>query len=275
MLTFDVPPRIPLWRAAFKRRRDGDIPRIEATAARIPTDAAAYAAFCGFPAGDPLPITWPAVAAGGLQLAVTTAPAFPLPLFGIVHARQRIVRRRFMRASDTLSARCWVEGHRVVRSGGEFDLVVEVSGDTWQGITTVYTRSIQGHGGARAAPIAPPVWTPAHGSTWELPGDLGWRYCAVGGDYNPIHLSPWTSRPFGYRRPIIHGWWALARALAEMGDAVPETCTVEARFVGVMPLPGQLRFHWGRVEDGSVRFEIRGAEGPCVVGAVRAGAPDV
>jgi acyl dehydratase len=274
-LTFHEPPPISLWRAAIKRGRGGEIPRIVATAEHLPTDASAYARICGFPSADPLPLTWPAVATAGLQGAVTTAPEFPLPLLGIVHARQRVVRRRHLTPGEPLAARCTVEGHRVVRSGGEFDLVVEVTdasgAEVWHGVTTVHSRAIRGHGGDRAEPPAGPAWTPTCTSEWQLPADLGRRYAAICGDYNPIHLSPWTSWLFGYKRPIAHGWWALAHAVAEMGDAVPEVCTLDVRFIGPMSLPGTLAFRWGPASDGGTRFELAG-EKPCIIGELRAGA---
>jgi acyl dehydratase len=47
---------------------------------------------------------------------------------------------------------------------------------------------------------------------WELPAGAGRRYARVSGDYNPIHLWPWTARPFGFRAPILHGFATAARA---------------------------------------------------------------
>ncbi|MDP2316422.1 MAG: MaoC/PaaZ C-terminal domain-containing protein [Pseudomonadota bacterium] len=272
-LRYAVPPRISLW-TSFTRRGAwrGEIPRIEAFADTIPTDAAAYARVCGFPMADPLPITWPGVAATGLKLAVMTHPAFPLAVTGIVHTRQRITRRRALRAGEALSARCVVEGHRVVRAGGEFDLVISVSsGDevVWEGVTTILSRAIPGTGGERAASSAPPPLRVTRSTRWVLPADQGRRYAAVSGDYNPIHLSPWTSRPFGFPRPIAHGWWTLARALAELDGDVPDACTVDARFVDAVPLPGTVTFEAGR-RDGreGLAFEVRGRRA-CLVGEVR------
>lgn len=275
-MRFPAPPKVSLWTSFTKRGAwRGELPRIEAVADTIPTDAAAYARVCGFPAADPLPLTWPGVATVGLQLAVMTAPAFPLPVTGIVHTRQRITRRRHVRAGEVLSARCVVDGHRVVRAGGEFDLVVSVSsGDdlVWEGITTILTRGIRGHGGEReGAPVGAPdgAMRVARSTRWRLPADQGRRYAAVSGDYNPIHLSPWTSRPFGFPKPIAHGWWTLARALAELDIDVPEACSVDVRFVAPVPLPGTVGFESGAVEGG-VGFSVRGRK-VCLVGTVRAG----
>lgn len=271
VLSFPEVPKVSLWTSFTKRGAwKGEIPRIEARAERIPTDAAAYAAVCGFPGADPLPITWPGVATVGLQLAIMTSPAFPLPVTGIVHTRQRIRRYRHVRSGEALAATCVVDGHRVGRAGGEFDLCVTVTAagaPVWEGVTTILTKAIRGTG-ERSDPPAEPAWRVARSTTWRLPADQGWRYAAVSGDYNPIHLSPWSSRLFGFKRPIAHGWWALARALAEMDTDVPEACTVEARFVGVMPLPGTLTFASGPLAGGGTRFEVRGKK-PCIVGEVR------
>lgn len=279
-----APPKVSLWTSFTKRGAwKGSLPRIEAMADTIPTGAAAYARVCGFPVADPLPLTWPGVATVGLQLAVMTAPAFPLRVTGIVHTRQQITRRRHVRAGEALSARCVVDGHRVVRAGGEFDLVVTVSsGDefVWEGITTILTRGIRGHGGEREANVVGGMRV-TRSTRWRLPADQGRRYAAVSGDYNPIHLSPWTSRPFGFPRPIAHGWWTLARALAELDTDVPEACTVDVRFVAPVSLPGTVSFEAGAVEGGvrfevcgegrsEVRGEVRGRK-VCLVGTVRAG----
>lgn len=267
---YAAPPKVSLWTSFTKRGAwKGELPRIEVVAATIPTDASAYARVCGFPSFDPLPLTWPGVATAGLQFAVMTAPAFPLPIMGIVHTRQQIVRRRHVRAGEILSARCVVDGHRVVRAGGEFDLLVTVAASdeiVWEGITTILTRGIRGHAGERE-PVEELGMRLTRSTRWRLPADQGRRYAAVSGDYNPIHLSPWTSRPFGFPRPIAHGWWTLARALAELDDDVPAACSVDVRFVAPVPLPGTVTFQSGP-SAGGLDFEVRGKK-VCLVGSVR------
>ena len=44
--------------------------------------------------------------------------------------------------------------------------------------------------------------------------DLGVRYARVSGDWNPHHLWPWSARLLGYKSPIVHGMWTVARTLA-------------------------------------------------------------
>lgn len=44
--------------------------------------------------------------------------------------------------------------------------------------------------------------------------DTGLKYAYVSGDWNPHHLYTWTARILGYRAPIAHGLWTLARSVA-------------------------------------------------------------
>lgn len=268
-LDLDTPPDISLLTLGMKRGRlapGATIPEIVATARRLDGDLAAYRAVCGFPEGPWMPATWPAVCMRGLQAAVMTAPAFPLPVLGIVHVRQEIAWTRPLRVDEPLSATCRVEGHRVVRAGGEFDLELSVrSGDepVWTGVTSVLSRAIRGDGEKRPRPQEEPL-RPHRSVRWSLPADLGRRYARVSGDWNPIHLHPLVSRPFGFARPIAHGWWLLARALAELDHDVPAAGRLSVRFVSPVKLPGWVTFQAERVGD-RVRFEVRGRE-PNLVG---------
>lgn len=259
-------PEVPLWKALTHRPPalavGASIPAIEVRAARVHRDPAAYAAVCGFPPGPHVPVTWPAVACRGLQMAVMTSRAFPLPIPGIVHVRQGITWTRRIGVEEAWAASCRVEGHRVVRSGGEFDLhtKVEIGGEVvWTAVTTILSRAIPGDGEKRPRSQEVPL-RPDRSTRWSLPADMGRRYAKVSGDWNPIHLHPWSARLFGFKRPIMHGWWLLARALAELDDLVPEAGRVEARFLSPVSLPGTVTFE---AEGG--KFEIRGKE-RCVSG---------
>lgn len=50
----------------------------------------------------------------------------------------------------------------------------------------------------------------------QVDGDIGRRYAAVSGDYNPHHLYGWTARLIGYPRQIAHGMWTLSRCLSSV-----------------------------------------------------------
>ncbi|WP_407703405.1 MaoC family dehydratase [Streptomyces triticirhizae] len=96
---------------------------------------------------------------------------------------------------------------------------------------------------------------------WSLPADLGRRYARVSGDRNPIHLHPLTARPFGFRRPIAHGMWTTARALAALDEVLPESFAVNVRFRAPAELPSRPTFHAAPTADGGHAFGLTAATG--------------
>jgi acyl dehydratase len=102
--------------------------------------------------------------------------------------------------------------------------------------------STRDEGDPRAEP--PAAWEPV--TEWRLGGDAGRRYAAVSGDYNPIHLWSWTARPFGFRRPILHGYCAqamVAHALIEhrLGGDPAALRRLRIAFRAPLLLPGRAR----------------------------------
>ncbi len=221
------PPVAPRRRMAVERR--GTVPPPERMAAylratdgtRIPafqgTDAVAPPLFCA---------TWETLAA----LELLTQVADGLPSFaGVVHLEGETVPLRPFRPGDRV--RCRVELERVEETPRGFRLVV--ASRNWNGAEQlcsegsatflVRTRGAAGarEGGrprdAEAAPAAlPEGWEEV--ARWRLGGGAGRRYALASGDYNPIHLWGWTARPFGFRRPILHGFCTqamVAHALVE------------------------------------------------------------
>lgn len=77
---------------------------------------------------------------------------------------------------------------------------------------------------------------------WRLGGDTGRRYAAVSGDVNPIHLSWWTARPFGFHHAIAHGMYTAARALAAVPRRLDAPLRWEVSFGAPVYLPTTVAF---------------------------------
>lgn len=266
LLRFDTMPPMGLYRAAMPRRAryEGAMPPL---AAELPEVALTlddrYRRLCGIPEEGAVPICWPQVFAGPLHLAVLTHPAFPLPAMGIVHVKNRIEQLQPLHVGDKVRIRCALGEARFVKHGLEFDLHTEFfRGQTlvWRASTTALSRAVRGaggkdagarnHGGAGAGD-GPPFRTMTRTTTWRVRADLGRRYAAISGDRNPIHLYPITARLFGFKRPIIHGMWTLARSLAELQDDVPAgPVAVEVFFRRPVMLPSTVLFASAPVERG-------------------------
>ncbi|MGC3996879.1 MAG: MaoC/PaaZ C-terminal domain-containing protein [Anaeromyxobacter sp.] len=255
-LVFRTSP--PTWRAyaaALLSRRPAlvpagqTVPRLEARLDGAVAGAVPLAEFrrlCGCADDGALPITFPHLLANPLHLAMLASPGFPVRLLGVVHVQHRIERRAALPAAAPLDLRCWLEGHRETARGQVFELETEalLAGEVaWRETTTFLARrpapAGQGPRGAAAEPLFP---ARARSEVIAAPADLGRRYAAVSGDHNPIHLWPLTARLFGFRRPIAHGLWSLARIAASLEDArgAPATA-LEASFKLPVLLPAEVQ----------------------------------
>lgn len=148
----------------------------------------------------------------------------PLPLGAMVHVSTDMVWARPLPPGEAI--RCRVELDRVERTPRGLKLTV--LSRNWmgagqlccQGTSVFMVRTRTPDPGEPAHPPRPRLaadpapdadgWTEL--ARWPLAAGAGRRYARVSGDYNPIHLWPWTARPFGFRAPILHGYATAARA---------------------------------------------------------------
>jgi acyl dehydratase len=200
---------------------------------------AAYARVCGFPLSDRLPVTYPHVLGFGLALQLMSGRDFPFPLLGLVHIGNRITVRRVIGADERLTLQVRAIDLRPHDRGSQFTVITQVTAKgapVWSERSTYLHRS-----GDRDKPPSPgravvqPSPEPTAG--WELARDVGRRYAAVSGDYNPIHLHRLTARAFGFPRAIAHGMYTNARCLAALDARLAEAYTVDVRFGRPLLLP--------------------------------------
>ncbi len=237
-------------------RRGGRLPDVELVLSELAVDRAHLAAYdrvCGFRLADELPATYPHVLAFPLAIRLMTDRAFPFPLPGLVHVRNRVTQRRPLRATERITFRVRAEGLAPHERGTQFDVVTEasVAGETVWTDRSTYLRRGGGSGGGRGdrdRPGTAPEPEPA--AVWRVPGDVGRRYAAVSGDRNPIHLHPWAARLFGFRRAIAHGMWVKARCLAAFEGRLPDAYTMDVRFKLPVLLPATVAFTSRREGDG-------------------------
>ena len=217
--------------------------------------AEAYAAVCGFPVKDTVPLPYPHLLAFPLHMAVMTAPEFPYPAIGTVHVENSITGHRPVAVGERLGVTVRVGRPLPHAKGTAFAFATEVHvGDelVWES-TSTYLRRGRGDETAPARqtyPDAPPT-----GTAWRLPGDLGRRYAAVSGDHNPIHLYPLSAKALGFPRQIAHGMWSLARCVAALESRLPDAGRVDVAFKKPILLPGTVAFGSRPVEqEGGVGY---------------------
>jgi acyl dehydratase len=235
----DTPPPLPalspatLLRALFKRpaRTPSTAPATTRylLAGIDAAHVARYRQALGFE-GSHLPLTYCYLLAQRAHLATMLGAAFPFRLVGAIHV------------DNSLSA-----GTGMAPDGPfELDTVVRVAPPAPNGavhalLDTRATRDgglvfacsstylvVRGRRGGRPAGSAPATAPdkPAPDqpglvaiAEWRLSSASGRDYAALSGDWNPIHLWPWSARLMGLKQPIIHGMHTLGRVCAELERA--------------------------------------------------------
>ena len=139
LIYYTTPPALlPLFaRALMPGRHAGegstglpDMPSLEAQLIGADTGTAALARYrnvCGFASQRHIPATWPHILAFPLHLRLLTDRAFPLPLLGLVHLRNRITQHRGIGEGEPLDIRVRLGAAEPTERGIEFDLVTEAT----------------------------------------------------------------------------------------------------------------------------------------------------
>ena len=225
-----LPPALPpmsaatLLRALFKRpsRLAGGAPAPTSyRLAHIDTgQLARYRHALGF-GGTHVPLTYYYLLAQRAHLATMLGASLPFRLAGAIHV------------DNALSAGIGPLPGRPLELGTSVTVDAPAANGAVHALLD--TRAVQGgelvfscrstylvvrgtrSNGARPPACAEPGLAPL--ASWELAPSSGRAYAALSGDWNPIHLWPWSARLMGMQAPIIHGMHTLARACAELERA--------------------------------------------------------
>lgn len=184
---------------------------------RIDTaNLARYNALLGF-AADALPISFYYLPAQRAQLVTMLGPEFPFRLAGMVHVENDI--RELLRPDLALPME--LATHVVVEppagNGARYCELVTVGAQQGRPVFECRSRYLAVRGKRRSGG-APPELVPDHSAKqvgeWSLAPGAGRQYASVSGDWNPIHLWPWSARLLGMKAPIIHGMHTVAKTCA-------------------------------------------------------------
>lgn len=236
---------------------------------------AAYRRVLSLPSGTGLPVLYPHVMSGRLHLAMLGLPDFPFSMLGAVHTRTHVARYAPLPAEGAYTLRTWFDGERAVKSGLEFSVATDLHLDgevVWSSRNAYQVRGRFGE--AEPAPPEADLEAPEGGrqtAQWSLPSSLGRSYARVCGDWNPIHITRWSAKAFGFKRNIVHGYANLAMALDAVG--VPDgPVRLDVAFKGPVYLDGRA---WASA-DGDGRFAVHSPsdDRPAIVGRITQGMPD-
>lgn len=269
-------------RALFLRRaglhKGGRVPNLSAKwldAAADPRNLDEYRKACGVNKDGLLPLLYPYLLTARLQLFIVTARQFPLPFFGMVHQRNRILQHRRIGDMERMNISCCVGESRVVKQGLEFDIVSEISVENervWECVSAYLSRGSYGDAGEPPpGNRLPDLKTPSEEANWDVPRGMGRRYARIGGDYNPIHVSSILARFFGFKRAIVHGMWSAACCLQHLPQFKNHGAVrFDVAFKGPIFVGSRVTMKSAQ-QSGGHRFDLfcEGNPRPCLCGLVR------
>ena len=222
----------------------------------------------------PLPPTLPCLWETALALELLSVAGVGLPRGGLIHLESEVLPLRAMYAGERFRSR--VELERVEAHARGKLLVLRSR--CWNSPGQLCQESVVKLLARSAAPPPPRAVPPTAPDPeeqqswralleWSLPANLGRRYARVSGDYNPIHLWPWSARLMGYRRPLLHGFCIeamVAHALiAELLGGNPRALRrLQIYFRSPLFIPARVRLLVNEAGAAGHRFRLVDAGAP-------------
>ncbi|MEX2570670.1 MAG: MaoC/PaaZ C-terminal domain-containing protein, partial [Gemmatimonadota bacterium] len=235
---------------------------------------------------DLLPPSFPAVWETAYLLDLLRLAGYPLPLAGLLHLGGERLHLRPLRASEPLDLRMRIVSAEAIRDSLKITVVSNALSPVGrlcsESELLLLLRGVRLGGGGGSASRREPAqredqepeqnWIDL--CSWELAGDAGRRYAFASGDVNPIHLSRLTARPFGFKRPILHGYCTeamVANALITeiLGSDPTALRRLSIRFTAPLFLPAQVTLRvdrHGPEARGAFQVVVAGGSRPCAVG---------
>jgi len=172
-----------------------------------------------------LPAPFLYLAAQAIQLYMLTLPEFPLSPAGLVHLGIRFEQTKELSPEWQGDVVMSIINQRRSKKGLVLDIESRFENNTGTGCLTITSTYL-----ARAVKVRNDDSLPklvdfdeellkgghAFDSGFSVGRHAGKRYARLSGDYNPIHLSAWSAKLFGFKRPIIHGLYMVSKAYSEL-----------------------------------------------------------
>ncbi len=191
---------------------------------------------------------------------------FPINPMGLIQVGQSFELKRPINLDETLDLSCSLLDMTQTEKGIHTRFLLEARSElkskkevVWQGISTYFTR-------AKAMPKTKrkkkQEETPLDVvEVIQVPRNTGLKYAAVSGDYNPHHLYGWTAKFIGFKQPIAHGMWSLARAGASLEKkfGYPPTLQIQGSLKLPIFMPATITLGV-KAEKTRVHFELRDQE---------------
>lgn len=240
-----------------------------------------YRQVCGYPMeSDNLPITFPETLFISPLGMLVTSHDFPLSPAGLIHVGQDIRQIKPIPEDSYLDLCCSISELSKTERGFLLDIAMEVRVEgelVWEGMANFLSRfkKIIKKNSRKKRKAKNNIQNGASEDI-NVPKDTGLLYARASGDYNPHHLYGFTAKPLGYKRPIAHGMWSLAKSLAiiENSISIKFPYSAHASFKLPIYMPSTVSLNWERCQDdNTISFALTDAKDhrPHVNGALKMG----
>ena len=209
-----------------------------------PAHIAQYKRFFGFANNSDVPLTYYYLLSQRAQMAAMLDKAFTFHIPGVVHIENamELVDEAYSASPFLIE----VDVHQMPFLKGE-KIFVEFDVRFKQGgITKILcsSRYLVRRGKSPAPPLDEDFSELGAQCTVAkvvLPADIGRRYASLSGDFNPIHLWPWSAKLLGFKQPIAHGMYlvGMTEASLESQQNVPLK-RIHVQFINPAVIPGDL-----------------------------------
>ena len=197
-----------------------------------------------------VPLLYPVTESFRLVIQTMVLPSFPVNILGSVLMKSRHVLLRSINEGEKLSWKAKVGSkggiRRTIKGDTEIDIFSTASDAdgqaVWKAVVTVIVLGKNRTKGSIQPPQAENVGR-REIEQWSLDSSVGRRYGLLSGDLNPIHVHWTLSRLFGFKRPIAHALFLVAKAeacLRSFGIAPLYPSIIETEFKRPTLLPAKL-----------------------------------
>ncbi len=209
-----------------------------------------FRAICGFKQGNRIPATYLQALAMPLVLNIMSNSQFPIRALGKMHLRNQVSVLESFDPRQPINLAASIGDSLLTSRGLEWDMNFTAMVDNqlvWSGVST-YLYECETGMGRREKPKLIRGDKP---QDWVVPSGTGRRYGRISGDCNPIHLSSFTAKMFGFKSAIAHGMWSKTRCIAALEEQLPESgYSVDVAFQRPLYLPSKVKFYTRQLETG-------------------------
>lgn len=226
---------------------------VELTVEVDPARVGEYCDVIGIHNTGEVPVNYLYVLSFPLIMDLFLSDDFPAPAVGSVHVENTLTRRRRIVPGEKLTLRTAVGNLREHRKGMLVDFSTEFfdaeGANVASEVSTMLLQQKTSLSGEPAGPTPKDARPGAPDALLSVDGGLIRRYAEVGGDRNPIHMSPLGGKAFGFPSSIAHGAWTAAAILRVLEGHIPDEVVYHVRFGRPVVLPAKVGLYVNRTDE--------------------------